>query len=277
MRTKLTAAYHIAIPTAFKRETEEVDPVNTVKYLLYLRKLGVHSAMISGTTGEQHSMTADEKIALVNEVDRHPELADEFEVIFGVAGIREREAGRLARRVNESPVIKGALIGFPPYIQPTQAEGYAYAQHLTELCSDKDVIIYNNPEQTGFDISVESFVRLVAAEPNIIGIKETGDWTRVPEMLQRCSRPVFVYAGGEHQLAAKVRVGYMRISSIGGNLFPVEMQEWFEQLLTDPTLPFPHQEAVDEIDKHSFYSYLKDQISAATGIDMGVGRAPIGD
>ena len=245
--------------------------------MCYLKAQGVESAMVSGTTGEQHSMTADEKIALVDEIDRHPELADDFEVIFGVASIREREAMRLAHRVEESPVVKGVLLGFPPYIQPTQDEAYQYVMHLGQAMPSKALIIYNNPEQTGFDIAVDTFTRLVAALPNIVGIKETGDWHRAPELLQKAPRKIAIYAGGEHFIADKVKVGYTRISSIGGNLYPVEMQDWFKQLVKDPTVKFAHQDGVDEIDHHQLYVYLKDQLTQKTGIDMGRGRAPIGD
>lgn len=276
MTTELHAPYHIAMPTAFNAD-ESLNAVNTIKYMCYLKAQGVESAMVSGTTGEQHSMTADEKIALVDEIDRHPELADDFEVIFGVASIREREAMRLAHRVEESPVVKGVLLGFPPYIQPTQDEAYQYVMHLGQAMPSKALIIYNNPEQTGFDIAVDTFTRLVAALPNIVGIKETGDWHRAPELLQKAPRKIAIYAGGEHLIADKVKVGYTRISSIGGNLYPVEMQDWFKQLVKDPTVKFAHQDGVDEIDRHQLYVYLKDQLTQKTGIDMGRGRAPIGD
>lgn len=276
MTTELHAPYHIAIPTAFNAD-ESLNAVNTIKYMCYLKAQGVESAMVSGTTGEQHSMTADEKITLVDEIDRHPELADNFEVIFGVASIREREAMRLAHRVEESSVVKGVLLGFPPYIQPTQDEAYQYVMHLGQAMPSKALIIYNNPEQTGFDIAVDTFTRLVAALPNIVGIKETGDWHRAPELLQKAPRKIAIYAGGEHSIADKVKVGYTRISSIGGNLYPVEMQNWFKQLVKDPTVKFAHQDGVDEIDRHQLYVYLKDQLTQKTGIDMGRGRAPIGD
>ena len=276
MTTELHASYHIAMPTAFNAD-ESLNAVNTIKYMCYLKAQGVESAMVSGTTGEQHSMTADEKIALVDEIDRHPELADDFEVIFGVASIREREAMRLAHRVEESPVVKVVLLGIPPYIQTTQDEAYQYVMHLGQAMPSKALIIYNNPEQTGFDIAVDTFTRLVAALPNIVGIKETGDWHRAPELLQKAPRKIAIYAGGEHFIADKVKVGYTRISSIGGNLYPVEMQDWFKQLVKDPTVKFAHQDGVDEIDHHQLYVYLKDQLTQKTGIDMGRGRAPIGD
>ena len=53
------------------------------------------------------------------------------------------------------------------YLCLTQKEAVLYAQGLIHTC-EKPVILYNNPRRTGFDLSAESLLTLIA-DPRVIG------------------------------------------------------------------------------------------------------------
>src|SRR5690625_2073709 len=87
----LTEKIHIAVPTAFF-EDESLNIQGTISHISNLYKQGVKSVLVSGTTGEQHSLNLQEKIELINALELEEELVSNMEIIFGVSSIRQKEA-----------------------------------------------------------------------------------------------------------------------------------------------------------------------------------------
>src|SRR5690625_2231284 len=218
---------HIAVPTAFY-EDESLNLEGTITHIWDLYKQGVKSVLVSGTTGEQHCLSLQEKIAIINRLEEEEELFHHMEVIFGVASVRQKEAEELAATLRHSN-ITGIMIGFPPYIIPTQKEAYAYAKSIIEQ-SEKPAILYNNPGRTGFDLAEESIVQLSRLEA-VIGVKDAGEQVKIQRIQKGLNRHDFYfYAGGEVELQEKVSYGYNRLSSIAGNVYPTEITQWFQKL-----------------------------------------------
>ncbi|MBY8910837.1 dihydrodipicolinate synthase family protein, partial [Salinicoccus roseus] len=112
--------FHVAVPTAFF-EDESLDIKGTMDHIRNLKGQGVKSVLVSGTTGEQHSLNLQEKLEMVEALESEGTLVDDMEIIFGVASIRQKEAEQLAKVVGETK-IAGVMLGYPPYIRPSQAE-----------------------------------------------------------------------------------------------------------------------------------------------------------
>lgn len=270
----LTQNYHIAVPTAFyPDETLNIDA--TFAHIEYLANKGVKSVLVCGSTGEQHSLTVQEKIAMIEQLPKL-KVANDFELIFGLASIRQKEAELLAEKIDQSNIIKGILLGFPPYLLPSQAEAFAYASKLI-LLSNKPTIIYNNPLRTGFSCSLETYFELLKEE-RVIGIKEAGDPTTVQELLARTSKELHIYAGGEKELARKIDLGFNCLSSIAGNLYPQEIQQWFNARLEKKTLASDHLlvEKIDELYAQSVLPFIKKGIAEKEKIAFGDCRSPLG-
>ncbi len=266
--------YHIAVPTAFFPD-EELNTEATIDHMLYLQTQGVRSVLVCGSTGEQHSLTLAEKLLLLNALEKETRFDAEFEIIFGVSSIRQKEALQLAEAAEHCSAIAGILLGFAPYILPSQDEAKKYVERIAAVTS-KPIILYNNPRRTGFDLGMETLNDLLCL-PQIIGLKEAGDYQRTVQLQLPSDKNFYLYAGGEAELAAKVQVGFTRLSSIGGNLFPEEIYDWFTALLAGSTENFSKQAQLDQVFSASPLPYLKNEISKKEQIAMGIARTPLGN
>ncbi|MGX7264499.1 dihydrodipicolinate synthase family protein [Enterococcus crotali] len=274
MNYNLINEYHIAVPTAFYND-ETLNIQDTLGHILYLQGVGVRSVLVCGSTGEQHSLTLQEKISMLNAIEKETRIKNDFEIIFGVASIRQKEAILLAENINSSTKISGVLLGFPPYILPSQKEAVIYVEKISDIL-DKPIIIYNNPKRTGFDISTDSLVE-VFQKANIIGLKEAGDSTRIRDLRSAINKEIYIYAGGEIDLKQKIDLGFNRLSSIGGNLYPLEIEQWFKSLLNGFNQEFARQNELDKLFETSPLVYLKKEISEKEHLSMGISRSPLGN
>ena len=273
----LVNEYHIAVPTAFY-DNEDLNTEATLQHIRNLYDQGVKSVMVCGTTGEQHSLTLAEKLQLLKSIDAATFLPDDLEIIFGVASIRQKEALQLAEKVNASAKINGVLLGFSPYILPSQKEARLYVEAIAKVI-EKPIILYNNPRRTGFNLELDTFAELIKV-PNIIGIKDAGDSARIPELISVADKKIYVYAGGEIDLDKKIALGANRLSSMAGNLYPSEVEAYFTDLLrgrADKTKNAGIEEKIHNVFADNPIIYIKNEITKHTQIDMGIARSPLGN
>lgn len=273
----LREKFHIAVPTAFHQD-ESLNIESTIAHIKRLQNEGITSVLVSGSTGEQHSLSMSEKLELINRLNAEETLLNEMEILFGVAAVRQKEAEKIAIKISDTN-LAGILLGFPPYVLPTQEEALTYAKTIIHL-SQKPTIIYNNPKRTGFDLSIESIVELSKHEL-VIGIKEAGAKEKVDQLKRKIKRKDFYYyAGGEQELAEKIALGYNRISSIAGNIAPQMIRQWFFDLLEQNAIDPRTQEEIQSI-LHQVYQgsplvNIKNYLNGM-GLDMGICRSPLGN
>lgn len=267
---------HVAVPTAFLKD-ESLNVQGTIDHIRYLYDKGIKSVLVCGSTGEQHSMNLEEKITLLNAISTEEELINKMEILFGVSSVRQSDAIKLAEAIGETK-IAGILLGYPPYILPTQEEALRYSKKIIESCN-KPTVIYNNLKRTGFDLSIESVVQLNKLE-KVIGIKEAGDKTRVKEMKKFIEESFYYYAGGEADLEDKLKYGFNRLSSITGNIYPCEIHKWFYTLLSEQPIKKDERAKIasltDKVLSGSPLDNLKKKINEK-GIEMGICRSPLGN
>ncbi|MGA9517833.1 MAG: dihydrodipicolinate synthase family protein [Trichococcus sp.] len=269
--------FHIAVPTAFY-DNEDLNTEATLQHIRNLYDQGVKSVLVCGTTGEQHSLSLAEKLQLLESLDAASFLPDDLEILFGVASIRQKEALQLAGKVNASSKISGVLLGFPPYILPSQKEAMRYVEAIAKVI-EKPIILYNNPRRTGFNLELDTFAELIKL-PNIIGIKDAGDSARIPELISVADKKICIYAGGEIDLDKKIALGATRLSSMAGNLYPKDVEAYFEDLLhgpADKTKNAGIEEKIHNVFVENPIIYIKNEITKHTQIDMGIARSPLGN
>ncbi|MGN4709638.1 dihydrodipicolinate synthase family protein [Bacillus cereus group sp. MYBK222-1] len=273
----LTEKVHIAVPTAFF-EDESLNIKGTISHIRDLYKQGIKSVLVSGTTGEQHSLNLQEKIEIINGLELEEELIGNMEIIFGVASIRQKEAEELAEKIRHTK-ISGIMLGYPPYVIPTQEEAVVYTKRIIHL-SNKPTILYNNPKRTGFDLSEKSIIQLSEIDL-VVGIKDAGNKEKIERIKNGMLRNnLYFYAGGEVDLDEKVLHGYNRLSSIAGNVSPTEISQWFQKMLMKQKVSKQEGEKIKNIMEQVYRGNaivnLKKVINHK-GIPMGICRSPIGN
>ncbi|MGE7835448.1 dihydrodipicolinate synthase family protein [Viridibacillus arvi] len=272
----LKESFHIAVPTAFLKN-ELINIQGTIDHIKYLYSKGIKSVLVGGSTGEQHSLNLKEKLDLLNAVSIEEELINNMEILFGVSSIRQLEAMEFAEAISKTK-IAGILLGYPPYILPTQEEALRYSEKIIEL-TNKPTIIYNNPKRTGFDLSIDNIIFLSKNE-KVIGIKEAGHKDKIIKLNGQVKNDFYYYAGGEIDLEEKVQMGFNRLSSIAANLYPDEIKNWFIKMLSNQ--PLTDQEKIEissiieKIYTGSTLVNLKEGINEK-GIDIGICRSPLGE
>lgn len=261
--------FHIAVPTAFHADLR-LDCETTLKHIHYLYQQGIQDVMVCGTTGEQHSLSTSEKLQLLAAIEQ-ADLPPDLCIIFGVSHPFYREAVELAAAIKKNTAISAILLAAPPYIRPTQQEFCRYVEHILAVTT-KQIILYNNPVRTGFDIATTTLLSL-SRYPQIIGVKDPSYAT---ELVEKLEREWLIFAGGEEDLAVKLHNGFNALSSIAGNVMPQAIQKWYKALLQNPhaTLPLASSQILSGIYKDVALIAVKQLISQQEGIEMQHHRRP---
>ena len=130
---------------------------------------GVHGIFILGTTGEAPNLPYSVRSAVIEQTCKR--VASRVPVIVGITDTSYQDALRMAAKSYECGA--QAVVAAPPYYyQVSQAE---LLQYFRKLASDSPLplFIYNAPLNTHLWIEVATVIQ-AAAEPNIVGLKDSG-------------------------------------------------------------------------------------------------------
>lgn len=259
---------NVAIPTPLNDdETLYLDGFKPI--VEHLKNNGIESLLISATTGEQHSMSIDERLQIIDYFNQ--QKFEGVELMFCVSATRTSEAVKLIQALEKS-VFDIIMIGFPPYIQPTQQQAIFYVNELIKRTTKK-VVLYNNPFRTGFNLSTESLNELVTQHPNLLGLKEEGDFNRHKNT--RLPDDFIIFAGGDINFTAKINNGCNGLSSMVGNVYPKEIKQTFNDLLANKPVDLHKiNELIDEVTRHQTIVNIKNHYNRL-GIKVGTCRSPI--
>ncbi|MGQ0534300.1 MAG: dihydrodipicolinate synthase family protein [Caulobacteraceae bacterium] len=134
---------------------------------------GVHGLIIMGTVGENNSLEAEEKRAVlkatVEAVDKR------VPIIAGVSELDTKRAIAFAR--DAKSIGADGLMVLPAMVYvPTEDELVAHFRSVSEA-TGLPIMLYNNPPAYRVSISVEALKRL-SDRPNIVCLKESAPDTR---------------------------------------------------------------------------------------------------
>lgn len=202
-----------ALVTPFTDEGE-VDHERMWRLARHLSEHGSDGLVVTGTTGESPTLSADEKVALYRTVVEAVENRDTI-VVAGTGTYDTAESVQLTRRAAETGV-DGIMAVTPYYSKPGQEGLY---RHFTAIAdaSDLPVLVYNIPGRTGRLIEVATLGRL-AEHPRIVATKDAVmniDFTsetisRVPGLA--------VYSGQDSYTLAMMAVGAVGVVSVISHL-----------------------------------------------------------
>lgn len=150
-----------------------------------LLQAGVKTAFICGSTGESHSLSIQERIAITQrwgEVARGTEL----QVICHVGHNCQADAQALAAAASRSGAVAISALA-PCYFKPADAEELVrFLAPIAAAAPELPFYFYDIPAMTGVSVSLPQFLELGARQiPSLAGIKFTNsDSTVLQECLQ---------------------------------------------------------------------------------------------
>jgi 4-hydroxy-tetrahydrodipicolinate synthase len=185
---------------------------------------GIHFLSPCGTTGEAPTLSADEKVRVVELVAA--EAAGRVPVLAGAGGYDTRGVMHLMRRM-ESAGANGFLSVTPYYNKPTQEGLFQHYQALSESTA-LPIVVYNVPGRTGVNVEPPTLARLAELR-NIVAVKEaSGNVTQMAEICAAVPADFIVLSGDDALTLPLMALGGHGIVSVASNEAPAEMVEMVE-------------------------------------------------
>lgn len=239
-----------AVSTQFNQDST-IDFAQNAKMWENLIDEGVHGIIVCGTVGENCSLTADEKRQVMKAAVEV--VAGRVPVLSGVAETTTAAAVAYAKDAQEIG-IDGLMVLPGMVYRSTEAEAIAHYQQVARSTT-LPIMIYNNPVAYGVDVSIAGMKEL-AAEPNIVSVKEaTTDTRRITELFREFGDRFIIFGGVDDIALESLMLGATGWISGLTNVFPresvaifnlaqqgryseaLEIWRWFLPLLRLDTIP----------------------------------------
>lgn len=153
-------------------EDQELDLAklrSVIDYLIENNK--ADTVILTGTTGEFHTMTFDERVATFEA--GLEAVAGRLPVIAGTGCTSTKETLALSRKAVDLG-IETLMVVAPYYAKPNQAELRAHYERLAGELGDANIMLYNIPIFTGVNIDPETVGQLATIE-NVVAIKDEAE------------------------------------------------------------------------------------------------------
>src|SRR3954467_10804762 len=222
MRTPFTGC-GTALVTPFTRggALDEAGPRRVAKRQI---DAGIHFLVPCGTTGETPTLTAAERVRVVELVVE--EARGKVPVLAGAGGYNTHEVIESAlamARVGADGILSVA----PYYNKPTQEGLFQHYQAIASAVP-LPIVVYNVPGRTGCNVEPGTVVRL-AQIANIIGVKEaSGNVTQMCELCHAVPSRFLVLSGDDALTLPVMSIGGRGIVSVASNEIPAEMARMVE-------------------------------------------------
>lgn len=191
-----------------------VDYDKAAKLAEYLVNHGSDGVVVSGTTGESPTLSADEKVGLFEAVMQA--VGGRAKVIAGTGTYDTQESIALTRRA-EALGVDGIMLVVPYYNRPPQEGLYRHFRAIAEE-TRLPVMLYNVPSRTGRNLEVETVARL-ALLPNVVAIKEAaGDMEQVTGLRRATPETFAIYSGEDSLTLPMLSLGAVGVVSVASHV-----------------------------------------------------------
>ncbi len=206
----------VALITPFKSDLT-VDFEALTNIVNYNIDNGTDYLVISGTTGESVTITADEKKAIINTIVEANN--GRLPLVLGIGG---NNTAAVIEEINTTDLshIDAILSVSPYYSKPTQEGIYQHFKAISQA-SPKPIILYNVPGRTSSNMLPETTLRLANDFENIIAVKEAGNNVAQYLTLIKNKPEDFLIISGDDDLAlGVVLAGGAGVISVIGQALP---------------------------------------------------------
>lgn len=170
------------------------------------------SLIFSGTTGEFHTQTFDERVQIFR--TGREAAAGRIPTIAGIGCASTPETIALGRQAVELGY-ETVMIVAPYYAKPSQAELLGHYQRVAAALPSTNIILYNIPIFTGVNLSPE-VVGELARVPNIVAIKDEAELNpkQITQYLNATPDDFVIYNGDDTMILETYAQG--GVDRVGG-------------------------------------------------------------
>ncbi|KAI8074968.1 hypothetical protein BC940DRAFT_229835 [Gongronella butleri] len=273
--------YSVAMVTPFTKGAQ-LDVASVPAVVQFYLSQQVPGLLVSGSTGEQHCMTIDERKQLFDVVATTVRASAKAPCALyaGVAAFKTEDAKTLAIAARASG-FDGIMLGFPPYRIPSQREAEGYVKAVAASVPEVPIFLYNNPRRTGFDLQPDTFIKIARDAANVCGLKEAGNPANVnvikaalKEHKATANTEYTFFSGFDATFVdAFTNHGYTGITSIAGNIYPRQVSNLVAQLLNNDVAGAKNtaeeiKPGVDLIAEHGMIACIK-HVLRKQGVPIG--------
>ncbi|WP_335975435.1 4-hydroxy-tetrahydrodipicolinate synthase [Gaetbulibacter jejuensis] len=211
----------VALITPFKSDLT-VDFEALTNIVNYNIDNGTDYLVISGTTGESVTITAEEKKAIINTIVEANN--GRLPLVLGIGG---NNTAAVIEEINTTDLshIDAILSVSPYYSKPTQEGIYQHFKAISQA-SPKPIILYNVPGRTSSNMLPETTLRLANDFENIIAVKEAGNNVAQYLTLIKNKPEDFLIISGDDDLAlGVVLAGGAGVISVIGQALPKQFTQ----------------------------------------------------
>ncbi len=206
-----------AMVTPFKGN--DVNYKEAAKIAKFLVNNGSDSLLICGSTGENPTMTQEEKIKLISTVRDSVNVP----IMAGTGSFNTAESVDFTKEVDKIGV-DGFLIVTPYYNKPNQEGIFQHFKMVAES-TDKPIMVYNIPGRTVKEISVDTMVRL-SKIPNISYLKAAcGNLTNITMTKKQTDDDFIIYSGDDGLTLPMLSIGARGVVSVASAIIGKEINQ----------------------------------------------------
>ncbi len=193
---------------------------------------GVQALVVLGTTGENPTVTPDERRRLVDVAIEH--AAGRVPVVVGTGTNSTAQSVQFSTEAARAGA-DGLLVVGPYYNKPTPDGVVAHVAAIADA-TDCPIVLYNVPGRTGSNLTAPTSLRVIDEVPSVVGVKEaSGDLNQIADLIAGAPDGVAVYSGDDDLAFPTVALGGDGLISVIANAAPGPISEMIRRALEDDT------------------------------------------
>jgi 4-hydroxy-tetrahydrodipicolinate synthase len=208
-------------------ENGEVDYAQAKRLATALLDSGSDGLVITGTTGEGPTLSAEEKIRLYAEVKEA--IGSRGAVIAGTTDNDTAKSIELSTEA-ASVGVDALLLTVPAYNKPPQEGLYQHFKAIAES-TELPCVLYNVTSRTSLNMTDETTLRLSKID-NIIGVKEAGsDLNQITRIIDGAGDDFRVWSGNDDETFSIMATGGYGVVSVLSHLVGSQIKQMMGYLL----------------------------------------------
>jgi 4-hydroxy-tetrahydrodipicolinate synthase len=214
----------VALITPFKSDLS-IDHEALTSIVDFNISNGVNYLVISGTTGESVTVTAEEKRAISQTVIAANK--GRVPLVIGIGGSNTTAVVAELKSTDLSEF--AAILSVAPYYsKPTQEGFYQHFKAIAEA-TDTPIILYNVPGRTAKNIEASTILRLATDFETIVAVKEAGNnMDQYLDLIKNKPTDFLVISGDDDLVLGVTLAGGSGVISVIGQAFPKEFSKMIQ-------------------------------------------------